>query len=377
MLVELSVVEQRYHAVMEVVVGGAPVTEVAERYGVSRKSVHTWINRYRSEGLTGLADRSHRPEHHPWQLVPEVEAMICEMRRAHPRWGPRRLRHELARTGAVPVASLSTIYRVVKRRGLVSAVPRKRRREDYRRWERPGPMQLWQMDIMGSVMLTDGTECKLISGIDDHSRYCVIATVVARATARAVCTAFVTAMEIYGIPEEVLTDNGKQFTGNYGRPRPAEVVFDRICRHNGIGHLLTKIRYPTTIGKVERWHQSIQTDLLDGHGGFADLAAAQDAVQAWRIEYNTVRPHQSLGMATPAQRFAPIPARQRAALTLWRPPELAAAPPGDDDVTHEPPQTPTAPVLTQPPTRPALDRIVGRASGPTSRPGQSGWPPTG
>jgi hypothetical protein len=155
------------------------------------------------------------------------------------------------------------------------------------------------------------------------------------------------------------------------------VVFDRICRHNGIGHLLTKIRYPTTIGKVERWHQSIQTDLLDGPGGFADLAAAQDAVQAWRIEYNTVRPHQSLGMATPAQRFAPIPARQRAALTLWRPPELAAAPPGDDDVTHEPPQTPTAPVLTQPPTRPALDRIVGRASGPTSRPGQSGWPPTG
>jgi transposase InsO family protein len=89
----------------------------------------------------------------------------------------------------------------------------------------------------------------------------------------------------------VLTDNGKQFTGKYGRPRPAEVLFDRICRHHGIGHLLTEIRSPTTIGKVERWHQSIQTDLLDEHGGFADLAAAQAAVHARRNEYNTVRPH--------------------------------------------------------------------------------------
>jgi len=100
MLVELSVVEQRYHAVMEVLSAGAPVVEVAARYGVSRKTVHAWIRRYRDDGLGGLADRSHRPHHHPWQLAPDVEARICELRRAHPRWGPRRLGHELARAGA-------------------------------------------------------------------------------------------------------------------------------------------------------------------------------------------------------------------------------------------------------------------------------------
>jgi transposase len=88
MLVELSVVEQRYHAVMEVLSAGAPVVEVAARYGVSRKTVHAWIRRYRDDGLGGLADRSHRPHHHPWQLAPDVEARICELRRAHPRWGP-------------------------------------------------------------------------------------------------------------------------------------------------------------------------------------------------------------------------------------------------------------------------------------------------
>ena len=146
MLVELSVVEQRYHAVMEVVCGGIPVVEVAERYGVSRKTVHAWLGRYRQEGLPGLTDRSHRPHHHPGQLAADIEARVCELRRTHPRWGPRRLVHELRRLEADPLRSRSTVYRVLVRHGLVSAIARKRRREDYRRWERPGPMQLWQLD---------------------------------------------------------------------------------------------------------------------------------------------------------------------------------------------------------------------------------------
>ena len=175
MLVELSVVEQRYHAVMEVL-SGAPVTEVADRYGVSRKSVYVWLERYRLDGLPGLVDRSHRPRGHPWQLAAEVEARLVQLRIAHPRWGPRRLGHELGRSGGV-VPSRSTIYRVLVRHGLVSARQRKRRREDYRRWERPAAMQLWQLDVMGSVRLVDGSEAKLVSGVDDHSRFCVIALV--------------------------------------------------------------------------------------------------------------------------------------------------------------------------------------------------------
>lgn len=336
MLVELSVVEQRYHAVMEVLSAGAQVTEVAERYGVSRKSVHAWIRRYRDEGLAGLEDRSHRPRAHPWQLDGEIEARVCELRREHPRWGPRRLAFELERAGVVPVPSLSTIYRVLKRHDLTTGTSRKRRREDYRRWERGEPMQLWQMDIMGSVMLADGSECKLISGIDDHSRFCVIAAVVPRVTARAVCRALVAALETYGVPEEILTDNGKQFTGKYGRPRPSEVLFDRICRHNGITHLLTKIRSPTTTGKVERWHRSIQEELLAEQGPFADRTHAQQAVEKWRQEYNTQRPHQALHMTTPAEVFHPAAGQH--GLALWRPPELDTTPvcPAESALDEEP-----------------------------------------
>jgi Integrase core domain len=88
-------------------------------------------------------------------------------------------------------------------------------------------MQLWQLDGTASLFLADGRECKVITGIADQSRFCVIATVVLRATGRAVCSAFVTAMQAYGVPAEVLSDNGKQFTGRFGKPRPAEVLFER------------------------------------------------------------------------------------------------------------------------------------------------------
>jgi transposase InsO family protein len=215
------------------------------------------------------------------------------------------------------------VYRVLVRHHLVKVKPRKKRREDFTRWERPGPMQLWQIDIMGSVLLADGRELKLISGVDDHSRFCVIATVVARATTRAVCAAFAQALRTYGIPEQVLTDNGKQFTGKFSPTGRSEVLFDRICRKNGIEHLLTKPRSPTTTGKVERWHQSIQNELLAEHNRFESLAEAQAAVDVWRIEYNTTRPHQSLDMDTPAARFAAAE-DQRHALPLWLPTELAA-----------------------------------------------------
>jgi transposase InsO family protein len=338
MLVELSVMEQRYHAVMEVV-SGAPVTEVARRYGVSRQTVHGWLARYERDGLAGLADHSHRPHCQPRQLDAGIEALVCQLRGAHPRWGPRRLLFELGKAKADPLPSRSTIYRVLVRHGLVPARTRKRRRQDYKRWEREEPMQLWQMDVTASVFLADGSECKLISGIDDHSRFCVIATVVRRATARAICRAFLTAMALHGIPDEVLTDNGKQFTGRFGKPRPAEVLFERICRKNGIKQLLTRPYSPTTIGKVERWHQTLQTDFLNDACPFATIEEAQAAVDAWRQEYNQDRPHQSLDMATPASRFRPSPPEADDPLSLWAPADLKPVPgppPAPDDAAAAP-----------------------------------------
>jgi transposase len=222
MLWELSVTEQRYRAVLEVL-AGVPVTEVAGRYGVSRQSVHAWLARYRDEGPPGLEDRSHKVHAHPWQIPAELESAVCELRRAHRKWGPKRLVFEMGRRGLGTVTR-STVYRVLIRNQLIEPRSRRRRRQDYVRWERPVPMQLWQLDVTASAFLAGGAEVKIVTGIDDHSRYCVIARAVRRATARPVCRAFIEAMTVYGVLEEVLTDNGTVFTGRFIKPRPAEVL---------------------------------------------------------------------------------------------------------------------------------------------------------
>ena len=251
MLVELGVVEQRYQAVLEVL-GGATVTDVARRYGVARQTVHGWLRRYADQGLAGLVDRSSRPDSCPHQTPAEVEARIVEMRRAHPGWGPRTIVYHLGREGVVPLPSRSAVYRALLRHKLIDPQQRKRRRSDYKRWERARAMELWQMDVMGGVFLVDGSELKVVTGLDDHSRFCVSAKVVRRATARPVCDALAEAMVRHGIPDQILTDNGKVFTGRFG-PGKGEVLFDRICRENGIRHLLTA---PRSRPRRGRWSGS-------------------------------------------------------------------------------------------------------------------------
>jgi hypothetical protein len=162
-------------------------------------------------------------------------------------------------------------------------------------------MELWQMDVMGGVWLADGSELKVVTGIDDHSRFCVSAMVVRRATARPVCDALAAAMSTHGIPDQILTDNGKVFTGRFG-PGKGEVLFDRICRENGIRHLLTAPRSPTTTGKVERFHKTIKKELLADRR-FDTLENAQSVIDGWVVEYNTDRPHQGIGGVPPVRRF--------------------------------------------------------------------------
>ena len=303
MLLELTVVEQRFNAVMEVIRDGLKVIEVADRYGVSRQTVHGWLRRYAAGGLDALADRSHRPHSCPHQMPAAVEARLCELRRHHPGWGQRRLAHELARGGIDPPPGLTSIYRALVRNGLIEPKARRRRKADYRRWERARPMELWQMDIMGGIWLTDGHELKAVTGIDDHSRFCVAAGLVERANASAVCRVFRAALDRHGSPEELLTDNGKVFTGRRG-PHPAEVLFDRICREHGITHRLTGIRAPTTTGKIERFHKTLRAELLTGRR-FDSLHHAQQVLDAWVADYNLRRPHQAIAMVVPARRFQP------------------------------------------------------------------------
>lgn len=299
MLVELSMVEQRYDAVREVL-DGATVTNVATRYGVDRRTLHRWLVRYANEGLAALADRSSKPDRCPHQIAPEIEARIVELRRAHPGWGPRTILNKLRRELEV-APSRSAIYRCLVRHRLIDPKKRRRRRDDYKRWERSRSMELWQIDVMGSVFLTNGIGVSVVTGIDDHSRFCVVAKVVARATARPVCDALLEALATHGIPDQILTDNGKVFTGRLGR-KPANVLFDRICLNNGIKHILTAPYSPTTTGKIERLHKTMRKEFFTDKS-FDTIDEAQGALDSWVVDYNNEREHQSLGDVPPIRRF--------------------------------------------------------------------------
>jgi transposase InsO family protein len=304
---ELSVAEQRYQTVLAVISDGLSISQVAEKVGVSRQTVHAWLARYEAQGLEGLVDRSHRPASCPHQMPAAVEAALVELRRSRPYWGPRRLVFELNKRGVRPVPSESAAYRALVRAGLIDPSLRDRRSRKWKRWERGAAMELWQMDIVGGFALADGTSAKALTGIDDHSRMCVCARLMARERTRAVCDGLRAALARFGAPEQILTDNGKVFTGRFNHP-PVEVLFDAICRENGIEHLLTAPRSPTTTGKIERFHRSMRAEFLSNKPAFSNLRTAQQALDEWVEDYNTARPHQSLDMATPAQRSTPASA---------------------------------------------------------------------
>ncbi len=182
------------------------------------------------------------------------------------------------------------------------------------------------------------------------------------------CAAFAAALVAFGCPEEVLTDNGKQFTGRFGTPGPlTEVLFDRICRTNGIKHRLTKPRSPTTTGKIERFHQSLRRELLDDHGPFTDRAAAQATIDDWREDYNTIRPHQSLDMGTPASRFQSAPAD---GMPLRLPAQLAIPPAAGGREVRE--VEPAREAVLGSPEAVEVDRVV-PPSGNLAVAGQQFW----
>jgi hypothetical protein len=162
-------------------------------------------------------------------------------------------------------------------------------------------MELWQLDVVHGFLLADGSSAKALTGVDDHSRFCVSARLMARERTQSVCDGFSSALRTHGVPQQVLTDNGKVFTGRFAQP-PVEVLFDRICRENGVDHILTQPGSPTTTGKIERFHRTLRIE-FNTRQEFRNLKTAQEALDEWVSYYNTQRPHQALGDVTPESRF--------------------------------------------------------------------------
>jgi transposase InsO family protein len=296
----VTMAEMRLEVLLEAERTGMSVTEVCRRFGISRQTYYRYRNRYLAEGLEGLEDRSRRPLVPAHQIPSELEAEIVEMRKDHPRWGARRIRTELLRDGIDPPV-VSTIHQVLRRNGLVAAT-RKRKPKADRRFEREIANDLWQIDAT-EMLLGDASKAYVINILDDHSRYLLASLAGEAATGELAWDAFELAVSRYGLPRQLLSDNGLIFTG---RLHQVEVMFESSLNDFGVEMINSAPYHPQTLGKLERFHRT-QKEWLSDEGPAEDIDDLQELLDGFRFHYNRKRPHQGIDDATPAERYGVTP----------------------------------------------------------------------
>jgi transposase InsO family protein len=281
---------------------GRSVAELAKAHGVHRSWLYKLLARHRADPETGLAPRSRRPRRSPGAIAPalvgEIVAMRTNLLAQGFDAGALTIHWHLAhRHGAVP--SVSSVWRVLQRRGLVTPQPRKRPRSSLRRFQAELPNECWQTD-MTHWTLAGGRSCEIVNFIDDCSRLCLRSAAFAVTTALDVGATFQQARAAYGTPAGVLTDNGAIFTAE---PRGGKVVLETELERLGVRHKHSRPYHPQTCGKVERFHQT-QKKYLAKQPAAASLEELQGQLDRFAAYYNQERPHRALGRLTPGEVFA-------------------------------------------------------------------------
>jgi transposase InsO family protein len=300
-------------AALEAKWSGMELGRVLTTFRCSRSQLFQWQARYRAEGVAGLEPRSRRPLTCPRQTPLVVEDAVLVIAKARPRWGPDKIRAELVRTsGAAPARS--TIQQILTRR---TGSPRRRVRDRakpaWRRFVRPHSNDLWQIDATRHA-LVDGTGFWVVDVLDDHSRFLLAATVGAGPTAELAWSALQGAVAVYGLPRQLLSDNGTTFTG---RLLGTEVSFERSARAAGIELIHAGPGHPQTLGKLERQHRT-QNEWVTDHRP-TSAAQAQQVLDAYRADYNQHRPHRALDGQRPGEVYHPDPGLTLPALDLPEP----------------------------------------------------------
>lgn len=281
------------------------VAELADRFGVSRKTAYKWLTRYREGGPDGLHDRSHAFRAHPHRTPPEVEALLVACRRAHPTWGPRKLRPYLARRHpALALPAPSTIGAVLQRYGLVE--PRRRRRKPIHPGRTPlvttAPGDVWAADFKGQFKTGDGVYCYPLTVTDAHSRFVLCCHGLPSTGQGGVFPPFERVFREHGLPGAIRTDNGSPFATNaLCGLSELSVWWIKL----GIDHQRIEVGRPEQNGAHERMHRTLKAETA--RPPERDMARQQARFDRWRAEFNEERPHEALGGATPASVHRPAP----------------------------------------------------------------------
>ena len=289
------------YVVDAVLIEGRSPSELARQHGLSRSWIYALIARFREGGYLALQPRSRRPRSCPQQVGAETEAIIVRLRQgllaAGLDAGARTIAHHLVPLVDRP-PSVSTIWRVLSRRGLVKPQPHKRPRSSYVRFQAELPNQLWQADLT-LWQLADGSEVEILNVLDDHSRLLVGSDSLHRFKAPDVLRTLIVAGDSYGLPESLLTDNGAVFTAN---SRRGKVVLESELERLGVQGKHSTPYHPQTCGKVERFHQTLKKYLAKQTPA-SSASVLQLQLDTFRTYYNQVRPHRALNGRTPLLAF--------------------------------------------------------------------------
>lgn len=276
---------------------GYSVALLCQEFGVSDHSLYSWIKRYREAGAAGLVGRRSGPARR--EIPTPLQDTILKTKRQHPDFGVRKVSQFLRRIlsiGACP----ETVRRVLGRHGLVGGVRRGRQRNVLkpRFFERTTPNQLWQSDIF--MFRLGGQQAYLIGYIDDYSRYVTSLLLRRSQMAAQVVEAYRRGTGEYGVPQEMLTDNGRQYTNWRGGTR-----FEKELTRDKVKHIKSRPHHPMTLGKIERFWATIYHEFLE-RARFGSFEEAEERIRIWVQYYNHRRPHQGIGGLCPADRYFEI-----------------------------------------------------------------------
>jgi transposase InsO family protein len=281
---------------------GANIRELCRRFGVSPETGYKWLGRFEALGERGLVELSRRPLSSPGRTAEVIEARVLGVRRAHPAWGGRKIRKVLENEGLAAAPSASTITAILRRHALLDG-PGPGGARSVQRFEHEAPNDLWQMDFKGHFALAEG-RCHPLTMLDDHSRYCLELGACADERTLTVRERMARVFRRHGLPKRILADNGSPWGTSGGGQRHTPLTVWLLDLEVAVSH--GRPYHPQTQGKEERFHRSLKAEVL-GDRVFDSLVKAQAAFDAWREVYNVKRPHEGIGMATPATRYRMSP----------------------------------------------------------------------
>jgi transposase InsO family protein len=296
----VTVSEQRQRFLEDHKLNYYSISELAERFGISRKTAHKWIQRFEQRGQAGYQELSRRPRSCPWQTDPALAEELVRLRKAHPHWGPRKLLkllHARHRNWQLPAPSTAAL--ILARRGLVRSRRRVRRAHPGCPKSQPqGPNDIWAADYKGQFRLKDGQYCFPLTISDLASRYLLGVDAHPAISLDKTKQHFLHLFDTYGLPNRIRTDNGVPFASNaLARLSQLSVWFIRL----GVYPELIEPGKPQQNGVHERMHRTLKQEATIPPAG--TLGAQQRTFDRFRKEFNEERPHEALGMRRPAELY--------------------------------------------------------------------------